>query len=122
MEKILEVCAGSLISGESALLLFGMTYPRVTPWSTIKNVTLAATDIALGILLACLAVLGRSHSPGWLFCAAVGVLLLTHSMREVEYLAGLSNRFAANVGLFVFNNVRIGLLTAALGAFLGLPT
>ncbi len=122
MERILSICAGGLISGESALLLFGMTIPSVAPWSTIKNITLAATDIALGLLLACLALFGGLHSPVWLFCGAVGVLLVTHSIREVEYLAGSGKPFAKNVGLFVFNNVRICLLAASLGAFLGAPS
>lgn len=122
MEKILVVCAGGLISGESALLLFGMMYPSIAPWSTAKNVALALTDIGLGALLAFLALFGGSHALGWLFCGAVGVLLATHSFREVEFLAGSGKRFAMNVGLFVFNNVRICLLAASLGAFFGTPS
>jgi len=120
METILVLCAGGLISGESALLLLSMTYPSTAPWSTTKNVTLALTDICLGPLLAGLALFGGSHALGWLFCGAAGVLLVTHSIREVEYLAGSGKRFAMNVGLFVFNNVRICLLAASLGAFFGL--
>jgi len=122
MEKILVLCAAGLIAGESALLLVGMTYPYIAPWSTIKNIVLAATDIVLGLLLGGLAILGGSHTLAWLFCGAVGVLLVTHSIREVEYLSGSGRRFAVTLGLFVFNNVRLGLLAASLGVFLGAPS
>ena len=119
MVRILAVCAGGLISGESALLLFGMAFPFVTTWLTIKNVALALVDIALGALLAFASILGADHSPGWFFYGAIGVLLISHSIREIEYIAGSGGRFAANIGLFVFNNIRIALLAASLGAALG---
>jgi hypothetical protein len=121
MERILAICAGGLISGESALLLFGMTFPSVTTWLTTKNVALAATDITLGALLAGFSIVEADHPIGWLFYGAIGVLLITHSIREAEYLAGSGRRFAINVGLFVFNNIRIALLAASLGAALTLP-
>jgi hypothetical protein len=120
MVRIFAICAGGLIAGESALLLFGMTFLFATAWLTTKNVALAAVDIALGALLACISIPGTHHSPGWFFFAAVGVLLITHSIREVEYIAGSGRRFVINVGLFVFNNIRIALLAASLGAALGL--
>jgi hypothetical protein len=115
MDQIVVACAGGLIAGESALLLFGMNFPSITPWSTARNIVLAVTDIILGALMVCISVFEKKYLNAWPFYAAVAVLLSTHLYREVEHLGKSGERFIINSALFVFNNIRIGLLVASLG-------
>jgi hypothetical protein len=111
---IIAVCAGGLIAGESALLLFRMNYPSTTFWSTAKNTVLAVTDIILGALLVFISVFEKRYLYTWPFYATVAVLLSTHLYREIEHLEKSGKRFTMNIALFVFNNVRICLLLASL--------
>ena len=115
MARILTVCAGGLIAGESLLVLLHMHFPAVRPWRTRKNVLLAAADIALGALLVVLSTWWTVGDTRWLLYTAGAILIATHGYREIEYLAGDQEPFAATRGLFVFNNIRIVLLIATLG-------
>jgi len=112
MDKILTLCAGGLIAGESALVLLHMNYPSARSWSTLKNILLAFADIALGSLLVFFAFFWMDEAGSWLLYSAAAVLIATHVYREAEYLAGRTDPFAATRGLFIFNNVRIALLLA----------
>ncbi len=112
MDKILTLCAGGLIAGESALVLLHMNYPSARSWSTLKNILLAFADIALGAFLVFFSIFWMGDAGSWLFYAAAAVLIATHVYREAEYLAGRTEPFAATRGLFVLNNVRIALLLA----------
>ena len=120
LDGIATLCAGSLVAAESALLLFGMNVPTISPWSTSRNVALAASDVALGSLLIYAAVAGRLLSGAWVSDAAACLLMLTHAYRDVEFLAGWQEPFAESPALFVFNNLRLALLGLSLGLTLAL--
>ncbi len=114
LHEISTLCAASLVIGESALLLFGMNVPTVSSWSTRRNITLAASDILLGGILACAAVAGRAAGGGWVYLVAACVLVASHLFRDVEYAAGWQEPFAGSPALLVFNNVRLVLLGMSL--------
>jgi len=115
MGKLLTICAGGLIAGESLLVLLHMQLPFTRPSRTVKNVLLAVADILLGSLLVLLAVLWKGDDIRWLLYTAGAVLIATHIYREAEYLAGGAVPFTATKGLFLFNNIRIALLIASIG-------
>ena len=114
LADIAALCAGALVLGESALLLLGMNVPTVSPWSTPRNLLLASSDIALGGVIAGLAIAGRA-SGGGLYYAAAAALLVTHVFRDAELVLGLSQPFAANPALTVFNNIRLALVALSFG-------
>ena len=66
-------------------------------------------------MLLYLSVFDGKHLDGVPTYIIVTVLLVTHLYREVEHLKRSRKRFTISLGLFVFNNVRIALLLAALG-------
>jgi hypothetical protein len=107
---------GTVIAIESLALLIGThLVARDSAWTVPKNTILIALDILGGAWLLFVAVRGRSRPVSIAFYVVAGILLLTHLYREWEYLAGIPNAFCANMPLFVFNNLRLAGLVAAIG-------
>jgi len=120
-EDFTLLCTGGLILTESALLLAGMNIPEPSPWSNGKNITLAASDILLGGTLVWFSLSGTDYRENPLYYGVLLALGVTHLYREGEYfLARDSQPFAANLPLFLLNNVRLGLIGGSLGLSLSL--
>jgi hypothetical protein len=112
--RISTIAAGTIIAGESVLLLAGMNYPSVSSWSTKRNIFFASSDIILGSVLVVMSIINRHFNESPLFYVSSIVLLSTHGFREFEYLNQNENAFCANRALFIMNNVRIGLIGGSL--------
>ena len=119
-QDITQICAGGLIVVESSLLLFGMNYPSASDWSTPKNIAFSISDILLGSSLIYYS-LAKNDVPKGLVYITYGLLLATHVYRDFELMPSLStDRFCKNTPLYVFNNLRIGLLSSGLGLSISL--
>lgn len=115
IQNINQICAGGLIAVESSLLLFGMNYPAVTDWSSVKNISFALSDIVLGSSLIFYSLSEKTLPPSILYLT-YGLLLSTHIYRSFEIVPILSeNKFCHNTPLYILNNIRIGLLATGLG-------
>jgi len=112
--RITTLAAGTLVAGESLLLLAGMNYPHVSSWSTPRNLLLAGSDIALGSLLVFQSLSSRNFSISPIFYISACILLATHGFREYEYFNNLENPFCTNRALFMMNNIKIGLIGSSL--------
>ncbi len=115
IQNITQICAGGLIAVESLLLLFGMNYPTISNWSSVKNITFAVSDVILGSSLIYYS-LSKNDIPISLIYLTYGLLFSTHIYRNFELIPILSdNKFCHNTPLYILNNVRIGLLATGLG-------
>ena len=113
--RIITGLTGAVIAIESLALFVGLRVlsPEQTPWTDPKNDTFVLLDVIVGGGLIYLALRCRQGPFPPVFFALVAVSLLAHGYREWEYLAGVDDRFAFNLPLFVFNNVRlVGLLAS----------
>jgi hypothetical protein len=120
--SVLLFSTGSLIAVESALLLFGMNYPKVSPWSTPFNIGFAFTDIAAGSWMIYSSIQlfhGNVLQRGSWFWILFPAMILSHIARDVEYLwMGHGAMFLQNSPLFLLNNIRIMFLTWSMIALL----
>jgi hypothetical protein len=102
---------GLLIAGEAFALLVGMYFlsERGNPWISFKNGFLLVMDLITGAGLIYLASTDEIiSSPKSIGIALILILaILAHGYREWEYLAGTTNKFCANIPLFVLNNVKL---------------
>ena len=112
--RIVAGLTGAIIAIESLALLVGTHLVAHSPeWAVPKNMALIITDIVGGAVLTWIALKGRSDPFPAVFYPLVAFLILSHAYREWEYLAGIERAFCANVPLFVFNNIRLlGLIAA----------
>ena len=115
IDNIFTFSAGALVCVESAILLVGMNLPRPSSWSSPLNVAFAVSDIIIGGCLVYVSLSGTSYNVNLLFFIGIGILILTHGFRTVQYLIPDSNPFTANLPLFIFNNVRLLLLGTSFG-------
>jgi hypothetical protein len=112
--KLVTVSTGLVVAGEALVLLVGMHFLSGSdnPWNSLKNDLLLTLDILAGTVLIVLALSSGLNGP-WPW-GAVGVALLAHLWRDVEYLAYFDNPFCINLPLFVVNNLKIVGLIAIL--------
>jgi hypothetical protein len=99
---ILAVVTGLLVAGEAVALWIGVVVLNPdSPWVTKMVRTLLVADIVSGAAL-----VASVDSPILLVPAAT-VILATHAYRVWEVLARRPDRFCFNLGLFVFNNIKL---------------
>ena len=102
---------GLLIFGEALALLVstGLVVKPRPSWLNRKNVTFLLDDLFFGIVLMLLA--AQVFTQAWIFWIAVISTFLSHALRDAEFVANFPNKFCANSGLFLLNNVKLaGLL------------
>ena len=111
--KVILLLTGMVIAVEAIALLVGMHFlsERNNPWISFKNDLLLTLDLFVGSMLVVFSLRnGNSGEP--LFWVALGLVLLTHTYRDWEYLFHAANQFCFNLPLFVVNNIKLaGLLS-----------
>lgn len=106
--RIVGGVTGALVAGEALALLVGMYVlsPRPNAWLTGLNAFWIGFDLVCGVGLVRLALVGGGGWAGALMLALV--VLGAHVYRDWEYFApAVSERFLANLPLFVMNNVKL---------------
>jgi len=107
LQEITLLFTGSLILGEALALIIGagiFIKPRPL-WLNQKNFAFLADDIFFGIILL-LCALDILKAP-WIFWVSIISTFLSHVWRDAEYVAKFPNRFCANAGLFLVNNLKL---------------
>jgi hypothetical protein len=123
--KIVAFLTGSVVAGEALVLLVGMHIlsKGPNPWITFKNDLLLAIDILTGLSLVYLVLSKLDFSLSVWFWPLAILILLTHSYREWEYLAHMTNAFCANLPLFVVNTLKLcGIILAIMVGILSKRT
>lgn len=111
LQHTVLLLTGLLIFGEALALLIGTGFiikPRPV-WLNTKNFAFLLDDLFFGILLILLA--AQVFTQTWIFWVVVISTFLSHALRDAEFVANFPNKFCANAGLFLLNNVKLaGLL------------
>jgi len=128
MERFLFTILGLMLVVESLALLFGVVLSESgvgegdaaqvgVAWSSPRNILFLGLDALTGFLLLLFVLgLGPRMSP-LVVVGMLGVALITHSVREVEFWVGTAGAFCYNRPLEVLNFLKLALISLVL--FLG---
>jgi hypothetical protein len=122
MKIILAITSGltgTVIAVESLILCIGVRFSASEGerWICLKNDILVVADTITGMGLIVFALMFRRVSGlpyAGMFYVLIIISIVTHGYREWEYLTGVENKFFFNFPLFVFNNIRLFGLVAAM--------
>ncbi|MBN2011430.1 hypothetical protein JW960_19010 [candidate division KSB1 bacterium] len=104
--KVTTICTMLLVCGEALALFIGVgLIKRNRQWLGFLNGFWLVTDAFGGIVIIYVIVTTLTYS--WLFWTALIFLLLSHVYREYEYFTDNSQKFCANLPLFIMNNVKL---------------
>ncbi|MFX1254207.1 MAG: hypothetical protein ACFFCZ_21525 [Promethearchaeota archaeon] len=95
----LGVLLGLIILGEALALFVGMNVlsPKGNEWANWKNNILLGIDIITGIALLYFYIFKRLDSPETiLFYIFLGILLISHSYRTIEFFSDQISKFCTN--------------------------
>lgn len=119
MERSLLTIIALLLAGESLALFFGVALPGSAAggdqaWASPRNILFLGLDALTGaLLLIFVARLGPLMSP-LIVVAMLGLALITHAVREVEYWVGAADAFCFNRPLELLNLLKLGLIGLAI--------
>ena len=110
IQDLSTILTGGLIASESSLMIVDFDYINKSIWNNLKNNGIAISDIVLGSILVYYGLSGTDYSKAWFYYSVLATLVMTHSIREYEYIAKSTNPYDESLPLFIFNNIRLGLL------------
>jgi len=106
MEVMYTILLAMLLIGEALALWAGMHWLSKggNDWASYKNTVLLLLDAACGLLL----MLGYAFRlPEAIFWVVFTVMVVTHALREYEYLSLKPHPFCSNLPLFMMNNIKL---------------
>ncbi|MBD3405326.1 MAG: hypothetical protein GF411_04205 [Candidatus Lokiarchaeota archaeon] len=107
---ILIIILGLVVAGEAIALFLGSSlsgFERQT-WQTIPNITFLVFDIITGVAIVFLTIAKKELTNYPLVLSTfIVVIIITHLLRDIEFLIDTVEKFIANTPLLVVNNLKL---------------